>query len=94
MDCNLNLRINPNARHPFVEAPHRNARTSARIRHAKCAIPSAVAFVKRNTTEECEPNEKIARCVISSAVRVAIASREPARSIPQPIIWQIENSTE
>jgi hypothetical protein len=42
--------------------------------------PIHCRIASENTTEECELNEKITRCVISGAIRVAIAPRELARS--------------
>src|SRR6266849_9251237 len=57
-DCNLNLRINPNARHPFVEASHGNARTSARIRPARCAIPPVVASQVKTQQRNASPMRK------------------------------------
>jgi hypothetical protein len=56
--------------------------------------PTRCRIASENTTEECEPDEKITRRVISGAIRAAIAPREPARPISQPIIWQIEEAAD
>jgi hypothetical protein len=69
---------------------HEPPRESAR----EVRNPTRCRMASENTTEECEPNEKIARRVISGAIRVAIAPRELARPISQPIIWQIENAAD